>query len=99
MKSRLDSERIRESVGQIDPVFLNSPLFTSEQLNERLGVELLLKDETRNPVKCFKGRGAEYLAAQHPPGRPIICASDCRRMVRARWLWEFALQRVGTNLF
>jgi threonine dehydratase len=75
MKSRIDIGRIRESVGQIDPVFLDSRLFTSEELNERLRVELLLKDETRNPVGCFKGRGAEYLAARHPSGRPIICAS------------------------
>jgi threonine dehydratase len=75
MKARLDIGRIRESVGQIDPLFLNSPLFSSENLNERLGVELLLKDETRNPVRCFKGRGAEYLAAMHTSGRPIICAS------------------------
>ena len=73
--SRISIERIRESIEIIDPVFLNSRQFVSERLNDHLGFDLLLKDETDNPVKCFKGRGAEFLAAQHTDGRRIICAS------------------------
>jgi len=72
---RISIERIHESARVIDPVFLDSRQFTSESLNEHLGADLLLKDETANPVKCFKGRGAEFLAARHTDGRPIICAS------------------------
>jgi threonine dehydratase len=75
MAGRLKIERVRESVRHIDPVFLNSRQFTSESLTELLGTELVFKDETANPVKCFKGRGAEFLASQHTDGRRIICAS------------------------
>lgn len=73
--SRISNERIRESVDVIDPVFLDSRQFSSATLNAVLGVDLWLKDETDNPVKCFKGRGAEFLAARHTDGRRIICAS------------------------
>lgn len=75
MAGRLTMERVRESARHIDPVFLNSRQFTSASLNELLGAELILKDETANPVKCFKGRGAEFFASQHADGRRIICAS------------------------
>ncbi len=40
-----------------DPVFLRTPQFVDGRLAARLGYELLLKIETLNPVKCFKGRG------------------------------------------
>lgn len=72
---RISIERIHESTRFIDPVFLNSRQFSSDSLNRHLGTDLLIKDETANPVKCFKGRGAEFLAEQHTDGRPIICAS------------------------
>ncbi len=75
MLPRLKLERIRESAAHIDPVFLNSRQFTSPALNRRLGAGLMLKDETRNPVKSFKGRGAEFFASQHTDGRRVICAS------------------------
>lgn len=42
----------------IDPMFLNSPLVTSEVLNEILGCHLAVKVETVNPIRSFKGRGA-----------------------------------------
>lgn len=75
MPNRLSIARIRKSVEVIDPVFLNTRQFTSTSLNGLLGTELILKDETANPVGCFKGRGAEFFAAQHTDGRRIICAS------------------------
>lgn len=75
MSHRITLERIRFAATQVHPVFLNSPVLFSEDLNEALGVELILKDETQNPIKCFKGRGSDFLASEHGDGRPIICAS------------------------
>lgn len=75
MSHRIQLERIRYAATRINPVFLNSPVLLSDELNEALGVELILKDETQNPIKCFKGRGSDFLASQHSDGRPIICAS------------------------
>jgi len=58
----------------IDPVFRNSPLFLSESLGELFGGHVLLKIETLNPVRSFKGRGAELLT-HYAKERSIVCAS------------------------
>ncbi|MGH9961116.1 MAG: hypothetical protein ACREBC_29010, partial [Pyrinomonadaceae bacterium] len=58
--SRLSLERIREAARVIDPVFLNTPQFLAEALSERLGLRLICKIETCNPIRSFKGRGADY---------------------------------------
>src|SRR5947207_162120 len=54
-------ERIREAAEVIDPAFLHSPQFVCEPLSARTGVTTLLKVETVNPIRSFKGRGADYL--------------------------------------
>jgi threonine dehydratase len=56
---RLSLERIEDAAQIIDPVFLRSPQFVSESLGEMLGVQLLLKIETMNPIRSFKGRGTD----------------------------------------
>src|SRR5207248_3004616 len=69
-------DRIEEAAGVIDPVFLHSPQFDCAPLSDRLGVETILKVESVNPIRSFKGRGADYLL--HRLGkddRPIVCAS------------------------
>ena len=76
MNASISIERIREASGVIDPVFLNSPQFDSEPLSERLGVGTILKVETLNPIRSFKGRGTDYL--MHRLGastQSIVCAS------------------------
>jgi threonine dehydratase len=45
----------------IDPVFLNSPCYECEPLSMALGCRLILKLETANPIRSFKGRGASLL--------------------------------------
>ena len=62
LSPRLSLERIRAATAVIDPVFLSSPQFVCEPLSDELGVELSLKIETLNPIRSFKGRGAELLA-------------------------------------
>jgi threonine dehydratase len=56
---RLKIKRIEAAVGKIDPVFLNSPQYVCESLSRALGCRIVLKVETVNPVRCFKGRGIE----------------------------------------
>jgi threonine dehydratase len=58
----------------IDPIFRNSPLFESESLGELFGCRVLLKIETLNPVRSFKGRGAELLTG-YAKEKLMACAS------------------------
>ncbi len=60
MLHRLKLERILEASQTVDPVFLNSPQYHPESLGEVLGCELVVKVETLNPIRSFKGRGADY---------------------------------------
>ncbi|MDQ3695286.1 MAG: pyridoxal-phosphate dependent enzyme [Chloroflexota bacterium] len=72
---RLLLARIERAVHLIDPVFLRSPQFESESLSDQLGVRVILKVETANPIRSFKGRGAEVAVASVAPGATLICAS------------------------
>lgn len=53
-------DRIAEARSVIDPVFLDTPQFVSDALSDIVGTEVLCKVECVNPVRSFKGRGAEY---------------------------------------
>jgi threonine dehydratase len=73
--SRLSLERIAHAATVIDPVFLNSPQYLVESLDEKLDCRLVVKVETLNPIRSFKGRGADYMAACLD-GRPhLVCAT------------------------
>ena len=75
---RLSLERIRDAARRIDPVFLHSPQFVSAPLSRDLGCTLTLKIETINPIRSFKGRGADYFVARRvdrADRRALICAS------------------------
>ena len=75
---RLLLKRVREAAKVIDPIFLNTPQFVSEPLGEALGVQLTLKLETLNPVRSFKGRGADFLVGtlkNKTPTPQLVCAS------------------------
>lgn len=60
VEHRLRLEHILEAAQRTDPVFLNSPQFSPESLSAELGCELVVKVETLNPIRSFKGRGADY---------------------------------------
>jgi threonine dehydratase len=70
-------EGVREAAAAIDPVFLSSPQYVCEPLSDRLGVTTVIKVETANPIRSFKGRGADFLL--HSLGDDakagIVCAS------------------------
>ncbi len=57
---RLSLKRIEHAAGVIDPVFLRTPQFICEPLGDALGVRLVLKVESLNPIRSFKGRGATF---------------------------------------
>lgn len=75
---RLSLDRIVEASHRIDPAFVQSPQFVSAPLSQALGCTLTLKVETVNPIRSFKGRGADYFVARRVDAgdrRALICAS------------------------
>ena len=69
-------ERIEAAVHSIDPVFLNTPQFESEPLSDELGMRLVLKVETVNPIRCFKGRGTDlFVSRLGADSSKLVCAS------------------------
>ncbi|MEV0666493.1 threonine/serine dehydratase [Actinomadura luteofluorescens] len=73
----LDVARIEQALRVIDPVFLNTPQYLDEQLCRALGGRAVtVKLETANPVRSFKGRGADLMLSTLTPGTPVVCASS-----------------------
>ena len=73
---RLSLERIEEAARLIDPVFLGSPQYEAEALGDELGLRLVCKVETANPIRSFKGRGTDYLLHRLGEGEGrLVCAS------------------------
>ena len=76
MDASISIDRIREAAEVIDPVFLDTPQFVCEPLSGRIGVTTLLKVESVNPIRSFKGRGTDYLLDRlGVDRRGIVCAS------------------------
>ena len=76
MDASISLDRIREAAEVIDPVFRNTPQFVCEPLSDRLGVTVVIKVESVNPIRSFKGRGTDYLLdrlGRQPAG--LVCAS------------------------
>jgi threonine dehydratase len=72
---RITLERIEAAARAIDPVFLHTSQWVCEPLTEELGARVGLKAETLNPIRSFKGRGADWLVQNLPPGLALMCAS------------------------
>ncbi len=62
----LESAAIRAAHERIDRAFLLSPQYVHEGLSRRLGMPVIVKIETTNPIRSFKGRG--NLAGGRRPG-------------------------------
>ena len=78
MNHRLSLERIREARRIVDPVFLQTPQFLAEPLADALGMRLVVKVETLNSIRSFKGRGADFFVAgiaRTGQVGPLVCAS------------------------
>ncbi len=74
---RLSLANILEASQIIDPVFLHSPQYRAELPGEALGFELWVKLETLNPIRSFKGRGADYFVQKRLETlkQGLLCAS------------------------
>jgi len=69
---RLSLASIAEAARAIDPVFRGAPIVTGEPLDARAGCRVTLAIETLNPIRCFKGRGADWFVS-----RLVATASRC----------------------
>jgi threonine dehydratase len=72
---RVTLDNVVKAVPLIDPVFLNTPQYVNDRLSQLLGMVLITKVETLNPIRCFKGRGADLLVKKTKPGTHLVCAS------------------------
>lgn len=75
---RLDLGRIRAAQRVIDPVFLVTPQYGAPSLDAALGCSVVLKVETLNPVRSFKGRGTETIVStiiERGDSTSAVCAS------------------------
>jgi threonine dehydratase len=72
---RVTRDRVEAAARAIAPAFLHSPQYECEPLGAALGRRLHLKVETQNPIRSFKGRGADWLVSQAAAGEPLACAS------------------------
>lgn len=69
---------IEQAARAIDPVFTGTPVTDTDDLAKALGVRrAVVKDETRNPIRSFKGRGADWFLARSADGDdgPLVTAS------------------------
>ncbi len=77
----LTADAIRAAHDRIDPAFTHSPQYVHEGLSRRLGVPVIVKVETVNPIRSFKGRGTwvvvHALAGEGRigPGRAVVAVS------------------------
>ena len=67
---------IRAAAAAIDPVFLDTPLLGHPAADAALPCELLVKVETLNPTRAFKGRGTDWFLTNLAAGpQPLVAAS------------------------
>jgi len=73
--SDISLARIEAAARTIDAVFLSTPQFFDASLSAALSRHVLVKVETANPIRSFKGRGADFLMHRLEPGQRVICSS------------------------
>jgi threonine dehydratase len=72
IQTPLSCTNIEAARGRIDPVFLNSRTLSFAES----GTDLIVKDETQNPIRSFKGRGTGWFVANLDNDKaPLVTAS------------------------
>ena len=71
----LSAAEIEKASATIDPAYRDTPLVSETALDALLNVKLSLKVECLNPIRSFKGRGADLFVASLPDEQKIVCAS------------------------
>ncbi|SEF62564.1 threonine dehydratase [Thermomonospora echinospora] len=69
---------IERAARAIDPVFTGTPVADADETAKALGVRrAVVKDETRTPIRSFKGRGADWFVAHlaEADDEPLVTAS------------------------
>jgi threonine dehydratase len=72
--ARFTYEEIEKAMDTIDPIFLRSPQFECVALGDLTCARVILKLETENPIRSFKGRGGDLLT-QRATDKELMCAS------------------------
>jgi threonine dehydratase len=73
--ARIAVDRIADAARVVDPVFRDSPQWAPPALAEAAGARVVCKLETLNPIRSFKGRGADYHVATLEGDGALVCAS------------------------
>ena len=77
----LEPGAIRAAHARVPAPFRDSPQYVHEGLSARFGAPVIVKVETTNPIRSFKGRGTwtaiEALVGEGRigPDRPVVCVS------------------------
>ena len=77
----LTRDAIRAAHGRIPAAFRTTPQYVHEGLSGRLGTPVIVKVETANPIRSFKGRGTWIAIAglaadgRITVDRPVVCVS------------------------
>ena len=74
-RPRPELEQIRRAARRIDPAFTQTPTVRRPSLDEELGCRLLVKVETVNPIRSFKGRGTHWYMLNAGQQTPVVTAS------------------------
>ena len=74
---RLSLSRIEAAHGELAPEFRATPQYECEPLSRTLKCSVILKVETTNPLRCFKGRGSQIAVeqAKRRAFQKVVCAS------------------------
>ena len=73
---RISPGAIQEARQRIRAEFLDSPILENHELSRAVGTRLLCKDETRNAVGSFKGRGTDsFIGSLTPEVSSLVTAS------------------------
>jgi threonine dehydratase len=69
-------EGIERAAREISPIFRTTPQFEADALGALLVARILLKVETINPIRSFKGRGTDfYVRSLDPAPDRLVTAS------------------------
>lgn len=71
----ISAEAIEAARSAIAPIFKNSPILNGTSLDPILDAQLVLKVETINPVRSFKGRGCDFFVRNLSDSPHLVCAS------------------------
>lgn len=68
--------QIEHAAVGLDPVFAHTPVLHGTALDDHSGAAVLLKVETLNPIRSFKGRGTDTWMREKGAGASgVVCAS------------------------